>query len=310
MFGENDQHREADRDRQRTSHSRRAVAKPARRTIRRMFGPHDGRRVKVAPYREMMGFLMRGRNESAVYFEHRIDLTRTQPWLAARRKPDAPASAQPKLFHLILHALASVLHEREHLNRFTIGHRTYQRDGVFMSFAAKKAMSDDAPLATIKRRFARDESFDALVASLTGDIGEARSDKPSHIDKELAVLLRLPAFLLLFLIGLLKRLYRWGLAPRSLVDTDPMYTSAFVANLGSIGIDAAYHHLYEHGNCPLFMTIGQVVDAPVVVGGTLEVRPTVTLRFTYDERIEDGLYAAKTLKLLAERIADPASWLG
>jgi hypothetical protein len=255
-----------------------------------MFGPHDGRRVAVHPYRRMMSILMTGRNEAAVYFEQRIDVSRAEPWLRQR--------GNAKLFHLILHALASVLHERERLNRFTVRRRTYQRTGVFLSFAAKKAMSDDAPLATIKRRFDRDEAFDALVASLTTDIGEARSDKPSYIDKELSILLKLPGFLLAFLIGMLARLYAWGLAPRSLVDTDPLYTSAFVANLGSIGLDAAYHHLYEHGNCPLFMTIGRVE-------GT-----TLTLRFTYDERVEDGLYAARSLKLLAQRIEDPASWIG
>jgi hypothetical protein len=262
-----------------------------------MFGPHDGRRVDVHPYRRMMSFLIGGRNEAAVYFEQRIDLTHTQPWLEQRRDPNAPAAQQPKLFHLILHALASVLHERERLNRFTVGRRTYQRHDVLLSFAAKKAMSDDAPLATVKRRFAKAESFDALVASLTSDISAARSDQPSQIDKELSILLRLPAFLLAFLLGLLKRAYAWGLAPRSLVDSDPMYASAFVANLGSIGLPAAYHHLFEHGNCPLFMTIGCVDNN------------SLTLKFTYDERVEDGLYAARSLKLLAERIENPASWI-
>lgn len=247
-----------------------------------------------------MSFLLRGRNESAVYFEQRLDLTRTLPWLEQRNA---------RLFHLVLHALASVLHERERLNRFTVGRNTYQRSGVYLSFAAKKSMSDDAPLATIKRRFDKDESFSALVAALGSDVAEARSDRPSHIDKELSILLRLPAFLLAFLLGLLKRLYAWGLAPRALVDTDPMYTSAFVANLGSIGIDAAYHHLYEHGNCPLFMTIGRVTDTPLVVDGAVVVRPVLTLRFSYDERVEDGLYAARSLRLLSERIEHPASWL-
>src|SRR4051794_21583812 len=265
-----------------------------------MFGPHDGHRVAVHPYRRMMVFLQRGRNESAVYFEQRLDVTKTQAWLDGRGA---------RLFHLVLHALASTLHERERLNRFTVGRRTYQRNAVFLSFAAKKAMSDDAALAPIKRRFDKGETFGELASALGGEVTSARSDKPSAMDKELAILLRLPGFLLAFLIGVLKRAYSWGLAPRSLVDTDPMYTSAFVANLGSIKIDAAYHHLFEHGNCPLFVTIGQVVDAPMVVDGKLEVRPTVTLRFTYDERIEDGLYAAKTLKLLSERIADPASWI-
>jgi hypothetical protein len=287
-----------------------------------MFGPHDGRRVAVHPYRRMMAFLMRGRNQSAVYFEQHLDLTRTLPWLAERNarsrsspasspadSPDARSASRATLFHLILHGLSSVLHERERLNRFTIGHRTYQRTGVFLSFAAKKGMSDDAPLATVKRRFDRGESFGALVGELTTEIGGARSHTPSALDRELRILLALPGFLLTFLIALLRWLYAWGLAPRGLVDTDPLYTSAFVANLGSLKLDAAYHHLYEHGNCPLFVTIGQITHVPTVDGDRVVSQPQVTLRYTFDERVEDGLYCARSLQLLKQRIEDPAGWL-
>jgi hypothetical protein len=275
-----------------------------------MFGPHDGRRVRVHPYRRMMGFLMRGRNESAVYFEQQLDLTRTLPWIAARNAAviGAGARARVTLFHLILHALASVLHERERLNRFTLGHRTYQRTGVFLTFAAKKGMSDEAPLATIKRRFAPGEAFDTLVTELTSEIGGARSDAPSAMDRELRVLLFLPGFLLRLLIALLRWLYAWGLAPRSLVDTDPLYTSAFVANLGSLRIDAAYHHLYEHGTCPLFVTIGQITQVPSFEEERVVSRPRLTLRYTFDERIEDGLYCARSLELFKQRVEDPAAW--
>jgi len=257
----------------------------------------------------MMAFLMRGRNESAVYFEQHLDLTRTLPWLDARNA--RPGVARATLFHLILHALASVLHERERLNRFTLGRRTYQRNGVFLSFAAKKSRSDEAPLATIKRRFPRDEPFHTLVTELTGEIGGARGSAPSAMDRELKTLLALPGFLLALLIRLLSKLYAWGLAPRGLIDTDPLYTSAFVANLGSLRIDAAYHHLYEHGNCPLFVTIGQIAQAPAVdlERGVVKPRPMLTLRYTFDERIEDGFYCARSLQLLKERIEDPAAWL-
>ena len=272
-----------------------------------MLGPHDGRRVTVHPYRRMMTFLMRGRNESAVYFEQRLDLTRTLPWLAAR---NARAASRATLFHLILHGIASVLHERERLNRFTIGHRTYQRTGVFLSFAAKKGMTDDAPLATIKRRFPPGEPFDALVGELTAEIGGARSGAESAMDKELAAALALPAFALGPALALLRRLYAWGLAPRILVDTDPLYTSVFVANLGSLKLEAAFHHLYEHGNCPLFAVIGQIAQVPVIgAGGGVTARPEVTIRYTFDERIEDGLYCARALELLKQRIEDPAAWL-
>ncbi|MEO8553291.1 MAG: hypothetical protein ABI678_25130 [Kofleriaceae bacterium] len=253
-----------------------------------MFGPHDGTRVSVHPYRRMMTFLMRGRNESAVYFEQELDLGRTQPWLTARGG---------RLFPLILHALAQTLHDRERLNRFTLGHRMYQRKGVHLSFAAKKKMADDAPLATVKRAFTRGETFGNVEHAFGGGVAEARSDRASHLDKELGILLALPGFLLAFLLAVQKRLYRWGLAPRSLVDTDPLYASAFVANLGSIQIDAAYHHLYEHGNCPLFVTVGKVRG------------DKLTLRYTFDERVEDGHYCAKSLELFKQRVEDPASWI-
>jgi hypothetical protein len=144
---------------------------------------------------------------------------------------------------------------------------------------------------------------------LGGELSTARSAKPSHIDKELGVLLRIPSVLLSMLIGVLGKMYAWGLAPRSLVDTDPMYCSAFVANLGSIKIDAAYHHLYEHGNCPLFVTIGQIQQVPAVDNGQVVARPTLTLRYTFDERVEDGLYCARSLSLFRERVENPASWL-
>lgn len=235
-----------------------------------------------------MTFLMRGRNESAVYFEHELDLSRTQPWLATRGG---------KLFPLVLHALAQTLHERERLNRFTLGSRMYQRTSVQLSFAAKKKISDDAPLATVKRGFAREEGLAEVERALGGGVEEARSDRKSVIDKELGILLALPAFILTFLLAVQKRLYRWGLGPKSLTDTDPLFASAFVANLGSIQLDAAYHHLYEWGNCPLFVTVGKVRG------------DRLTMRYTFDERVEDGHYCARSLEMFKQRVEDPASWI-
>jgi len=251
----------------------------------------------------MMPFLMKGRNEAAVYFEQTLDVTRTQAWLDAWNQRGGPHAT---IFHVVLHALAEMLHARPHINRFAVGRRLYDRKGVHISFAAKKRMTEDAPLATVKREFPRAESFAEMMESLYGAVAEARSDRRSPVDKELGVLLRLPGPILEAAVGLLRRLDAWGLAPRALLDTDPMYASAFVANLGSINIDAAYHHLYEHGNCPLFCTVGRVQPRPVVgADGTISVLPTVMLRYTYDERIEDGLYCAAAIDLMRKGIEDP-----
>lgn len=251
---------------------------------------------------------MRGRNEAAVYFEQTLDLTGALAWLDRWNAGGGPRAT---VFHLVLRGLADVLHDRPRLNRFAVGRRIYDRHGVHISFAAKKRMTDDAPLATVKREFPRGEGFDAMMAALAGAVDDARSDRPSAVDRELGVLLRLPGPVLDAAVGLLHRLDAWGLAPRALTEPDPMYASAFVANLGSIKIDAAYHHLYEHGTCPLFVTVGQVRPRPVVGDdGAVAVRPTVTLRYTYDERIEDGLYCAAALDLLRRRVEDPGAAYG
>jgi hypothetical protein len=273
-----------------------------------MFERGDGRPAKVPPYRQIMPFLMRGRNEAAVYFEQQLDMSRTLPWLEAWNRTRAQHAT---VFHLVLHGLAKLFHDRPRLNRFVVGRRVYDRTGVVLSFAAKKAMTDDAPLATVKRVFAPDEDFARLVAALTDELRDARSERPSAIDKELRVLLQLPRPMLAAAIALLRWLDRWNLAPRSLLASDPMYASAFVANLGSLKIDAAYHHLYEHGNCPLFVTVGRVGPAPFVDGaGAVGARPSLLLRYTFDERIEDGYYCAQSLAILRQRLEDPARWLG
>jgi pyruvate/2-oxoglutarate dehydrogenase complex dihydrolipoamide acyltransferase (E2) component len=46
-----------------------------------------------------------------------------------------------------------------------------------------------------------------------------------------------------------------------------------------------------------------------VVDGVVEVRPSLVLRYSYDERVEDGFYAASAIALVRDWIEDPASWI-
>ncbi len=267
----------------------------------------DGKPSRDVPaYRRMVPFIMRGRNESAVYFEQTVELTKTLPWLEQKNRE---LDKKVTFFQLLLAGLTRVLDERPRLNRFVAGRRLHDRDGIWLSFAAKKQLNDDAPLSVVKRKFDPSESFADMHAHLTGRIDEARTDKKSSVDKEVDTLLRLPRPILDTAVSLLRALDFFDIAPRALFEHDPMYTSVFVANLGSIKIDAAYHHLYEHGNCPLFVTLGKFERIPVVTDDDrIEPRDVVKLKYSYDERIEDGLYCAKALELLKGYLEDPESW--
>ena len=259
----------------------------------------------VPAYRRIMPFLMRGRNESAVYFEQQLDIERAEAFIAEfnRRHAETPIT----LFHLVLYAAVETLASRPRLNRFVSGGQLWQRRGIWVSFSAKKRIDDDAPIVVIKRRFDPGQPFADFVAALSDSIGEGRSDKRSRVDKELSLLLALPTAVLGKAVGAAQRLDRWGLLPRSFIDGDPMFASLFIANLGSLKMDAAYHHLYEYGNIPIFCVIGRTDAVPAIRDGKLHEQRRAVLRYTYDERIEDGLYAQRSLRELQRIVEDPGA---
>lgn len=254
---------------------------------------------------------MRGRNSSAVTFELRPDLTHTLPWIAGWN--EAHPGARITLFHVVLAGLVRTLTERPRLNRFVAGNRIYDRHRIEISFSAKKRLEgtpsdEDAPLVTVKRVLSGDLDFASLVRAVHGGVREARGEAATTVDKELAFFFSLPLPLFGWLVRLLQALDAWNLAPAFLLRDDPLYCSAFVANLGSVGLDAGYHHLFEYGNCPIFLVIGRLHDEVALVDGQPGVRPTASLKFTYDERIEDGLYCARALDLFRTLVEDPG-WL-
>lgn len=269
----------------------------------------DGTLCKDIPaYRAIVPFLMRGRNESAVYFEQTIDLTKTLPFIE-QWNASHPREQRITFFHVLLGALPKVLTERPRLNRFVSGERIYQRKEIQISFAAKKKFDDEAPLQVVKLSFPPGEAFGDLVTRAVSGIGEAKSDKITQVDKELAFFLKLPRMLLSFAVRVLGLLDFYNLAPRALLEPDPMYTSVFLANLGSLKMGGGFHHLYEYGNCPVFGVVGQIETVPVVVDDTrIEPRAVVKVRWSYDERIEDGLYCARSLEILKRLVEDPAPW--
>lgn len=259
----------------------------------------------VPPVRRIMPYIMPTRTQSAVYFEQQVDLSKTQPFIDAF---NASHDKRITVFHVFLWAALRTLASRPRLNRFVSGGRVYQRDGIWLSFSAKKALSDDAPIVTLKRLFDPSLDFEQLVSFVYGDVSEGRSDKKSHVDKELSFFLALPGALLRVGVSVLRWLDSWNLLPGSYIRGDPLYTSMFVANLGSVRLESAYHHLYEYGNCPLFAAIGKkrrevVVDA----SGNAVTKLTCSIKYSFDERIEDGLYCARGLELLRTLVEDPAA---
>ncbi len=257
------------------------------------------------PVRRMLPFLLPTRNQASVLCRQQVEVAPLREFLADWNR-DREGARQATLFHLVLRALAMSLHERPRLNRFVMGGRLWARKGLWISFSGKQGMSDDAPVYTRKREFAANEDLASVVDGLTAASASGRSGVETDSDKEVSLLLRLPAPLLRLVIGLARLLDTLNLLPAAMLRADPLYASAFVANLGSVGIDACYHHNYDYGSIPIFVTMGRIHKAVVVTADDqLQAREVFELKFTYDERVEDGFYCARALERLAELLAHP-----
>ncbi len=95
--------------------------------------------------------------------------------------------------------------------------------------------------------------------------------------------------------------------PKSFVDNDPLYATMFLTDLGSLGLDPVFHHLYEYGNVGTFGVLGrpraeQIADPDT---GRLERKRIAMIRWSFDERIEDGLYAGYGIKQVKKLLEDP-----
>jgi hypothetical protein len=266
----------------------------------------DGDRVPgLSTMRVLMPHLMPGRNGAAVYYEQTMDLTRTLPWLAAQ----AAAGRRVKLFHLFLAGLVRVMATRPEMHRFVVGRRIYQRKHIELSFAVKKALRDGAGMTAVKLRFEPGDSLDDIVGKIEGAVGTGRGTKLTASEQEMKWTAWLPAPLLAAVLWLQRMLDACNLLPHAMIDNDPLYASVFVANMGSIGLPAVWHHLYEYGTIPLFGTLGDVHKAPLVqADGSLAVRDVVVMRWTFDERIADGMYCVKSLELLQQALEQPQTW--
>ena len=265
----------------------------------------DGTHVRVAPVRRMMLAILGSRAESVVYYDAWVEAEPLERFLASARK-----ACGADITHAVVAAAGIALAATPCMNRFVSNGRMYQRNARSLTFSLKRErLRREAQLSTVKLRFEDGETFPGWCDRVNASIAEERSGRTTRADREYAWLDQLPGPLLRLAARCVMALDRVGLLPGFFLEADPLFTSIFVANLGSIGMGAGYHHLFEYGNCPLFITVGRTEERPATREGRVEMRAMLHLRFTYDERIEDGLNARYGIDRIVKVLTEPERWL-
>lgn len=255
--------------------------------------------------RRLMPFIIKRRNDAVVYFEQNIDVTNLLEYLDARKKNQK--EQEITLFHVVLTAMMRAAHHWPKMNRYISGKRIYQRKGIGLSFAVKKKMSEDAGMTVVKKEFVGNESLFEVAKRIDESISVGRGKKLTKSEKEMKLINFVPNFMVSLFIWLQQKLDALNLLPDALTRDDPMFTSIFLANLGSFGLEPPFHHLYEYGTASVFAAIGSVHKAARVdENGQVVARDMVCVRYSFDERAADGVYSARALSEFAQTLQNPS----
>ena len=265
------------------------------------FSRPDGRPLDVHPYRRMMPLLMPSRQGSIAMAESFIPVEGLENYLSS-----FPKDIRPTFTQLVVAALAETLHLHPTLNRFEAGGRLYQRYGVQIATSLKRDLGDRGSKVSVIKQGIRQGTTPAELAEILGrEIAKERSGNPSYVDREMDFLLRLPHAALWCVVKAMNILHHLHLLPGFLIERDPLFASAFVANLGSFKMRDAYHHLYEWGTISVFLVLGKVEERVVSIDGEAHSVRGLPIRWTLDERVDDGMTADHALREFEEILKDP-----
>lgn len=252
----------------------------------------------------MMPLMYPNRCDNEAFIAERIDLTNIERFLAEKNAGN-PAYRY-NLFQIMVTAVLKTITLRPQMNYFVANQSMYQRNEVTAAFTIKKEFSDHGGEALAFLHAKPDDTLETIHNEIHRQVSSCRGGHKDASTEGMDTLKKLPRFLLRPVGRVARFLDRHGWMPKSLIETDPYQSSVVLANLGSIRLHSAYHHLTNWGTNSVFCAIGERKKRPFYdEAGNMEMRSSVELGLTIDERIADGYYYSRTVQLLRKLLECP-----
>lgn len=269
-----------------------------------MFGHRsDGRKLKnLPPFFRVIPNIMPNRDDSQVYFKQDILLKYLDEYIDEKSKENIRIS----YMHIIYAALVRIIAERPQLNRFVMNGSLYARNSIQVSLALKRNLTDEGEETTTKLSFTGKENIFEIKQKLDEVIEKNKvDDSENNTDAVAEFLSLIPDFFIKWIIKFLWFLDKHGMLPKSLIAASPFHTSVFLTNVGSLGIDSIYHHIYNFGTTSMFFSMGKKKKSYIYEDEDIKEEKCITLAFVGDERICDGYYYASSFKALTKYLRKP-----
>lgn len=265
----------------------------------------EGQKISfVNPMSCLINYIMPNRNGATNNFTCELDITETEEYISGKKAEGLKGFG---LLHVTLAAYTRMISQRPGINRYIRGQKVYARNDIQYSLVVKKELKLDAPETCINLITSPNATAMDIYDDINQLIEENRKVSTSNsMDKVCKVLAFIPGVLLKFTVWNLKLWDYFGLLPRFLTILSPFHASMFITSMQSLGIPPIYHHLYDFGNCPVFISIGMpYTKYETQADGSVIRKRYMDMKVVCDERICDGHYYASALKLLRRYIEHP-----
>ena len=253
----------------------------------------------------IMPMIYPNRCDNEAFISERIDLTNIDKYLEKRNAENPEFKFT--LFHLIVAAILKTIILRPKLNRFIANKNNYQRNSYSASFVVKKQFSDTSEEGLAFIYATEGSTLDSLHEDLFKQISrEKKGGAGNATSNTMDILNKLPRWVGKTAVRFIMWLDKHGWVPDSMTCNDPYYSSVVLSNLGSIKLKCGYHHLTNWGTCSLFCIIGEKKLSPFYdADGNVTMKETLDLGLTIDERLADGYYYSKSVRLLKYLLEHP-----
>ena len=250
------------------------------------------------------GVLYPNRCDNEAYISVKIDLTNMQAFLDRKNADDT--GFKYTFMHVIITALEKTIYLRPKLNRFIVNGNFYQRNEITTSFIVKKQFNDQSEEGLAFLHAKETDTVDTVHEEIRRQVTHHRGGGSNSTNDSMDLFNKMPRFLSKFLIHIVMWLDKHGWVPKAFIADDPYYSTVLISNLGSIKLKCGYHHLTNWGTCSLFCIIGEKKLSPFYdAEGNVTMRETLELGLTVDERIADGYYYSKSIRLLKHLLENP-----
>ena len=275
-------------------------------TRKKRFGDRkEGRLLRSLPgFNKFIPYIMPTRIDACNHYEESFNVGEVDKMLRAARVRGYKGMG---FLHFMIAAYIRCVSMLPGINRFIAGRRIYARDNIEIVMVVKRSLAIDATETSIKVIFEPTDTIFDVYRKMNEKINSIKVNDGNNNTEDVAdALSSLPRFLIRFAVWFLRVLDYFGLVPQKLLDASPFHGSMIITDLGSLRIGPIYHHIYNFGTLPVFISFGAKRHAyELDRKGEMIDNKYIDCKFVLDERTVDGHYYSKFLQALRYIFAHP-----